>query len=144
MRLRVWSCVETWKSIISSFHSHEQFVSCKYNREIESLKSIISNFWSHKWFVSPKCDHEIKSLKSIISNFWSHEKCRNHEIKSLLQLLISWKIEKTFDLLFLSPEIWPPDPRSSKITAKKNLSKVKLMLSLILSSIWFKQNFNKL
>jgi hypothetical protein len=65
-------------------------------------------------------DHEIKTQLSIISEFWSHEKRRDQEIQSLLGILISWKVTKkfdlmiveTFDLLFWSHEIRPPDPHS--------------------------------
>jgi hypothetical protein len=65
-------------------------------------------------------DHEIKTQLSIISEFWSHEKRRDQEIQSLLGISISWKVTKkfdlmiveTFDLLFWSHEIRPPDPHS--------------------------------
>ncbi len=85
--------------------------------QIMLLQLLIS--WSYLWQTNFSGDRklQIMLLQPSISwkFFWTHE---FQEIKILLQLSTSWKvtkkfdllIKKTFDLLFWSPKIGPPEP----------------------------------
>jgi hypothetical protein len=80
------------KSIIRQFRSHDQFISYKYNHEIEILKSIIRQFRSH--------DQSVNLLINIIVSF---DLIKKENFDLMIDNLTPEKVE------FRSHEIRPHD-----------------------------------